>query len=399
MNRRRIAVVGLGVISQAGCNKEEFFENILSGQKHETEFIPERITQSYCRKYDMIDRNILQTLEKERLTKNERNTLGLCAKLAVLSADEALKDSGIIIDEINAELVSVLIGSAYGENYSYEKFTSSDARVYSNTDISSSVARHIGAAGEIFTNINACATGNTSIAYGCELIYNKRADIVVAGASDVYSELLYGGFSRIKVLSGNVQKPFDVDRDGIILSEGAGTIILEDYDHAVKRGAYIYCEVLGTGMSNDAYHMVAPDPTAKGAVSAIMNALEDSGCSAGDIDYISLHGTGTQANDICESLALKKTFGDYAGRIYASSLKGLLGHSLGTASMLSSVSCVMSIEKGMIPFTANTENPISECPVKLVINESVKKDLNIVMNNAFAFGGSNCIIIFGKCRN
>lgn len=397
--RKRVVVTGLGVISQAGNNIKEFHRNIIDGKKpYCGTFLPQRITGSYCTNYGMLDEESVYKTASERGIDLNSIDAGKCAKLAILSADEAIKDSGLKINDENTDSVSVLIGSAFGENYSYDNFSSPDNTIYRNNDISASVARYIGASGDIFTNLNACSAGNISIAYGYELICSGRAEVAIVGAADVYSDIIYGGFTRVKILSKERTMPFDENRDGIIICEGAGCMILEDYENAVKRNAHIYCEILGVGMSNDAFNLLAPDPDGKGAEKAIIAALKEADCQPEDVDYISLHGTGTQANDICESIAIRKVFGESSKNIYASSLKGLMGHNLGSASLLSSISCALTIQNGIIPFTANTKDIIPECPVDLVIGESVKTNVDIAMNNAFAFGGCNCIVIYSKCK-
>jgi 3-oxoacyl-[acyl-carrier-protein] synthase II len=397
--RKRVVVTGLGVISQAGNNVKEFHKNIIAGKKpYCGTFSPQRIKGSYCAYYGMLDEENIYKTASERGIDLDSIDAGKCSKLAILAADEAIKDSGLKITDENSDSVSVLIGSAYGENYGYENLSSSDNTVYRNNEISASVARYIGASGDIFTNLNACSAGNISIAYGYELICSGRSDTAVVGAADVYSDIIYGGFTRIKILSKEHTMPFDKNRDGIIISEGAGCMILEDYESALKRNAHIYCEILGVGMSNDAFNLLAPDPEGKGAEKAIRTALDEAKCKPEDIDYISLHGTGTQTNDICESIAIKNVFGEKAGNIYASSLKGLMGHNLGSASLLSSISCALTIQHGIIPLTANTKDIIHECPVDLVTGESIKTNVDIAMNNAFAFGGSNCIVIYSKCK-
>jgi len=251
--------------------------------------------------------------------------------------------------------------------------------------------------------VTACATGAHSIGDAYRMIQYGDADIMITGGTEAtITPLALAGFNSMKALSTRNEdpkgssRPFERDRDGFIMGEGAGVLILEELEFAKKRGARIYAELIGYGMSCDAYHLAAPDPDGVGATICMRNALKDASISYDQIDYINAHGTSTPLNDLVETIAIKKVFGDYAYKIPVSSTKSMTGHLLGAAGGVEAVFSVLSIRDGIIPPTINYENPDPECDLDYVPNVAREKDLNIVMSNSFGFGGTNASLVFKK---
>ncbi|MCB1109297.1 MAG: beta-ketoacyl-ACP synthase II, partial [Chlamydiia bacterium] len=260
-----------------------------------------------------------------------------------------------------------------------------------------------GFAGVNYTVTSACASGSHSIGEAANYIRNGLCDVMVAGGSEsAISELGIGGFAAMKALSTRndepqrASRPWDKDRDGFIIAEGAATLILEDYEHAKKRGAKIYCELTGYGVSSDAYHMTSPSLGGEGAARAMTFALSDAKLNNEDIDYINAHGTSTPAGDAVETEAIKKTFGSHASKLWVSSTKSMTGHTLGAAGAIESVFSILALDTGRVPPTINLENPSEDCDLDYVPHQAREKNLNHVLNNSFGFGGTNSCLIFSK---
>ena len=394
MKKEKVVITGMGVISQAGNDIETFWENILLGKKEDVPFVTRRINESYTKRYNLLNPDTVNKLMKECFTEEQIQSNGKCACLTAAVALQAIGDAGLKMEEENSERISVVSATANGENHEYGMYAQDETFVmHSQHSIATLVATMIDAQGEVFCNTNACSAGNIALAYAYSLIKNDKADCVVVSGADVFADEIYGGFSRIKALSKDKVMPFDVKRDGTIMSEAAASIIVESYEHALNRGAHIYCEIAGVGLSNDAYSILAPDPSAEGVKLAMRRAIADAGCKKQDIGYISLHGTATEANDRCEGKAISEFFGEYAKDIYASSIKSNIGHALGPASLLETISCALILERGELPPTINTEELGEECSFTMVLTESIKRKVKWIMNNSFAFGGSNCVLI------
>lgn len=396
---KKVVITGMGVISQAGNSLDEFWSNILSGQKEEVPFVPRNIKESYTKCYNLLNPNTVTEVLSECFTEEQIQNNGKCACLTTAVALAAIENAGLNPQQEDPERISVVAATANGENHEYglhaqdEKFL-----MHPQHGIATLLATMIGAKGEIFCNTNACSAGNIALAYAYSLIKNDRADCVVVSGADVFADEIYGGFSRIKALSKDKVMPFDVKRDGTIMSEAAASVIVESYEHALNRGAHVYCEIAGVGLSNDAYSILAPDPSAEGVKLAMSRAIMDAGCKKEEIEYISLHGTATMANDICEGKAIAEFFGEYAQKVYASSVKSNIGHALGPASLIETICCALMLEKGELPPTTNTDEVGEECSFNMILAESIKRNVKWVMNNSFAFGGSNCVIIMHKLK-
>jgi 3-oxoacyl-[acyl-carrier-protein] synthase II len=258
------------------------------------------------------------------------------------------------------------------------------------------VASEIGFHGPNLMIPAACAAGNYAIAWAVDTLRAGRADIMVAGGADCFSRITYAGFSRLGAVAPERCQPFDRERRGMIPAEGAGVVVLETLDGARRRGARPYAEVAGYGLSCDAHHMTAAHPEGAGAARAMAKALEQSGLAAGDVAYISAHGTGTPTNDRLEAVAVRRAFGDHAARIPISSVKSMIGHTMGAASAIEAAVCALAVAEGRIPPTIHFEEPDPECALDCVPNEARELPVAIAMNNSYAFGGYNASVIFGR---
>jgi 3-oxoacyl-[acyl-carrier-protein] synthase II len=243
----------------------------------------------------------------------------------------------------------------------------------------------------------ACAAGNYAIAHACDVLRAGRAEIMLAGGADCFSRITYTGFARLGAIAPEICQPFDLNRKGMVPGEGAAMLLVELKDRAMARGAHIYCEVAGYGLSCDAHHMTAAHPQGKGVARAITMALKQSGVAPEDVDYISAHGTGTPTNDRLETIGVKRTFGDFAYKIPISSIKSMLGHTMGAASAIEAAVCALAISHQQIPATMNLHEPDPECDLDYVPNVARNCKVRVAMNNAYAFGGNNSSLVFTAC--
>jgi 3-oxoacyl-[acyl-carrier-protein] synthase II len=258
------------------------------------------------------------------------------------------------------------------------------------------VAAFLGLRGPVAMIPTACAAGNFAIGLGRDLILRGDADLVLAGGVDPYSRVAHTGFNRLLSMSPDVCRPFDLRRKGIVLGEGAGVLVLERESAARARGATPLAAVLGYGLSNDAFHIVNPDPDGLGLLRAMEAAMADAGLTAADIDYVSAHGTGTPANDAAESRAIRAFLGPRHRSVPVSSIKSMIGHTMGAASALEAVACVMALVSGIVPPTANHEVPDPECDLDVVPNQARRHPVGVVLSNAMAFGGNNACLVLGR---
>jgi 3-oxoacyl-[acyl-carrier-protein] synthase II len=265
---------------------------------------------------------------------------------------------------------------------------------YGSTLLSVHVARAIGSEGAVLTLPAACAAGNYAIGLASDLIRAGKADVIMTGAAEMLQELQYSGFVRLAAMAQERCQPFDLNRQGLILGEGAGVLVVESEAHAVKRGAAVLAEVGGHGMTCDAYHITRPHPEAAGSIGAMKQAIERSGISSDRIDFVNAHGTGTKHNDAAESKVMKDVFG--ARRVPISSMKSMLGHCMGAASALEAIGCLLTLEKGIYPPTIGYETPDPECDVDVVANVARTGKSDIVLNNSLAFGGYNSVTCLAK---
>ena len=334
---------------------------------------------------------------------------------AMITAEEAIKDSGLDLEQVDKNRVAVLIGSGIGGMQTFYQqaveFYQKGQRGVSPffipmliPDIASGqVSIKFGFRGPNFCAVSACATGSHNIGLAYDAIVSGQSDYAVAGGAEapVFGMGL-AGFNSVRALSTRndspetASRPFDKTRDGFVLGEGAGMMLLESYDSAVARGARVYGEIVGYGFSADAHHITAPDPEGKGVILAITSALKAAGIKPEDIDHINMHGTSTPLGDIAETQSIKKVFGDHAYKINLNSTKSMTGHMLGAAGAAESIATVLAIYHGIIPPTINYEHPDPDCDLNYTTNEAEVRDVTYGLNNAFGFGGHNTTVVFKK---
>ena len=336
------------------------------------------------------------------------------SQFALIAAREAFADSGISEENTDFNNVGIFVSSGIGGlitiqnqcEVNLEKGHNRISPMFIPMSIANmpagNIAIELGLKGESVSIVTACASSTHAIGEAYRTIKHGYEDVILAGGAEAsICEVGIGGFENMKALSSATDKnrasiPFDKERSGFVMGEGSGILVLEEYEHAKKRGAKIYGEVIGYGATSDAYHITSPCPDGAGAVSAMNRAIKDAGILARDIDYINAHGTSTHLNDSCETMAIKKVMGEDWNNVLVSSTKGNTGHLLGAAGGVEAVICSMALENGIVPPTINYKVPDLECDLNIVQNEVIKKDLNVVMSNSLGFGGHNASIIFRK---
>ena len=397
---KRIVVTGIGVISSVGIDKDKFWKNLLAGKSGIS-----RIDSFDTTEFPTHNGGEIKDFKAEEFIDQAKiGEMGRTSALAVAAAKLAANDAGIV--SFNASRTGVVLGTTMGETKILEKINhawvkhgqdSIDVnliRQYPCTVLSANVAREIGARGYNYIIPTACAAGNYAIGFAADLLRMGKADIMLAGGVDAFSRIAFTGFNRLLAIAPEKVQPFDKNRKGMMVGEGAGIVVLEPLERAKARKAPVYAEVLGYGLSCDAHHMTAP--FSEGIKEAIKKALAESNISPENVDYISAHGTGTPANDKEESLAIKKVFGELAGKIPVSSIKSMLGHTMGAASAIEAIACCLAVYSDMIPPTINFETPDPECVLDCVPNKSRNIKVNIALNNASAFGGNNACLAVKK---
>ena len=399
MDRKRVVVTGLGVISSVGIGKDDFWKGIINGKSGISK-ITSFDTEEFKCKYggEVKEFNPGDFIAKRRI-----KFLGKTSQLAISASLLALEDAKLPYQKIVKERLGVVIGTTIGEKPMEELATAwargglkdVDRRKIAQasvSNISTNVGINFKSKGLTCLIPTACAAGNYAIGYGFDLI--KRGDLtfVLAGGAEAFSRLAFVGFQRLYAMAPDTCRPFDKNRKGLILGEGSGVLLLESLDSALKRKANIYAEVLGYGLSCDAYHPTAPDM--KGIAKAIEKAVKDSGIPKEEIGYVCAHGTGTPANDKTESSAIKYVFGSNRG-ILVSSIKSMLGHTMGASSAIAGIASCLAIRDNIVPPTINYETPDPECDIDCVPNKARRVKLKYVLNNGFAFGGNNCCVVFG----
>ncbi len=408
---RRVVVTGMGCICPLGNSVAESWEKLVNGVSGIgpiTKFDPSDLSSRIAGEVKGFDGS--KFFDKKELKRTD-----LFLQYAVAATEEALKDSGLDLDAIDRKQIGVLIGSGIGGLHTIQQnceiLATKGPRRISPFFIpmaiinmaSAMVAMRFGFKGPQNAVVTACATGTNAIGDAFKIIARGDAPIVIAGGAEAaVCRLGVAGFSVMRALSTRndepekASRPFDRDRDGFVIGEGAGIMVLEDYEHARKRGARIYAEIVGYGMSSDAYHITMPDETGEGAALAMERALKDAGVSPEEVDYINAHGTSTPLNDRTETLAIKRVFGDAAYRIPISSNKSMIGHLLGAAGAVEAIFTVLSIYHGIIPPTINHENPDPECDLDYVPNHAREKEIKVAISNSFGFGGVNACLAFRK---
>ncbi|SRR6266496_313782 len=404
MKRACIVVTGIGVVTPIGTGREQFWTNLLAG----------RCGIGPVRSFDTgayrVHRGaeIQDFLPEAYLTNLDAAHLGRASQFAIAAARLALTDANVEIASLDRKRAGVSMGTTSGEPREVERFD--DFFVSKKLELvgpeflalypSHVIAAHIACElqlGGVNTVIpTACAAGNYAIAHAFDVLRAGRADLMLAGGADAFSRITFTGFAQLGAIAPELCQPFDRFRKGMIPGEGAGVLVLESMERAKKRGARIYAEITGYGLSCDAHHMTAAHPAGEGAVRAMRKALEQSELRSEDVGYISAHGTGTLINDRLETLAVKRVFGEASYSIPISSIKSMLGHTMGAASAIEAAVCALACFHDRIPPTINLEEPDPECDLDYVPNFAREHSVQVAMNNAYAFGGNNASLILKR---
>lgn len=403
-----MVVTGVGVLSPLGNNKEDFWSSISQGRSGIG-----KLTHFEASAYDsQIAGEVLDFDPNSRLGRKESRRMDRFTQFAVAAALDAVGDAHLNIGEEDANGVGVLIGSGIGgistieeqHRILLEKGPSKVSPFFIPMLIvdmaSGQVSIKLGAKGPNSCVATACASAAHAIGDSCRIIQRSEAEIMIAGGAEAaITPLGVGGFCAMKALSTRndepkkASRPFDKGRDGFVIGEGAGIVVLENLEHALRRGAHIYGEVVGYGMSGDAYHITAPAPEGEGAARSMELALKDANLEPESVDYINAHGTSTPLNDKFETMAIKTVFGEHAKRVAISSTKSMIGHLLGAAGGVELIACLLAMERSLIPPTINYEEPDPECDLDYVPNRARKTEVKVAMSNSLGFGGHNATLL------
>jgi 3-oxoacyl-[acyl-carrier-protein] synthase II len=412
--KTRVVVTGLGAVTPLGNSVPEYWRAFCEGRSGVgpiTRFDPKRLD---CRiAAEVKGFEPLKVIEKKELKK-----LDLFIQYAIVAGVEAVEHAKIDFSQVDPTRAGALVGSGIGGILSVlewhrvilEKGPSRVSPFFVPSLIvnmaSGQLSIRYKLKGPNSSVVTACATGNHAIGDAFRIIQRGEADLMVAGGSEaIIDELPIGGFAQMKALSTRndeptrASRPFDADRDGFVPGEGAGIVVLESLDLARRRGARIYAEIVGYGMTADAYHMTAPDPEGDGAIRAMAGALRDGGLRPEDIGYVNAHGSSTPYNDKTETLAIKQVFGDHARRLAVSSTKSMTGHLLGAAGGIEAIATVLALQQGILPPTINYETPDPECDLDYVPNAARKVEVDAALSNGFGFGGTNATLAFRRWRD
>ncbi|SCY29143.1 3-oxoacyl-[acyl-carrier-protein] synthase II [Nonlabens sp. Hel1_33_55] len=414
MELKRVVITGMGALTPIGNNLEEYWEALKAGKSgcaDITYFDTEHFkTKFACELKDFKVEDFIDRKEARRMDR--------FAQYAVVAGDEAIADSGLDTDSIDKNRVGVIWGAGIGGLETFQE----EVKAFANGNgtprfnpffipkmIADIAPAHIsikyGFMGPNYTTVSACASSANAMLDAMNYIRLGHCDVIVTGGSEAaVTQAGMGGFNAMHALSTRnespetASRPFDATRDGFVLGEGAGALVLESYEYAKARGARIYAEVIGGGFSSDAYHITAPDPEGKGVIAVMKNTLENSGINPEDVDHINTHGTSTPLGDVAELKAIKAVFGDHAPNISINSTKSMTGHLLGAAGAIESIASVMAINHGIVPPTINhsTVDENIDPSLHLVLNNAEKREVKVALSNTFGFGGHNCCIAFRK---
>ena len=414
MDLKRVVVTGIGALTPLGNNASSYWEGLsngVSGAALITKFNTEKFKTKFACEVKGFD-------PKEHMERREARRMDLFVQYAMVVAEEAIQNSGLNLETVDKDRIGVIWASGIGGLTTFQSemmdYAKGDGTPRFNpffipkmiADLSAGhISMKYGFRGMNFVTVSACASSTNALVDAFNYIRLGKANVIVSGGSEAaVSEAGIGGFSAMKALSERndspetASRPFDKTRDGFVLGEGAGAIILEEYEHAKARGAKIYAEMVGGGMSADAYHMTAPHPEGLGVIRVMNDALDDAGISADAIDYINVHGTSTPLGDVAELNAIKKVFGEDAYKMNISSTKSMTGHLLGAAGAVEAIACLYAIEHQFVPPTINHSVADDEIDSKLnlTLNQGEKREINYALSNTFGFGGHNFSVIFKK---
>lgn len=408
---RRVVVTGVGVMSALGTGLEKNWEALMKGKSG-----IDRITRFDASELPtQIAGEVKDFIAEDFIDKKEIKKMDLFIQYSIAAASMAMEDSGLEINDENAERVGVLVGAGLGglptiEKY-HEAMTEGGYKKISPFFIPmliinlapGHISMKFGAKGPNVSSVSACATGTHSIGDAYHMIKRGDADAMIAGGCEsTITPLGIAGFNVMKALSTRnddptrASRPFEKGRDGFIMAEGAGILILEEYESAKRRGAKIYAEVSGYGLTGDAYHLTAPAPGGEGAARCMKMALNTAGLNPEAVDYINAHGTSTPFNDLYETMAIKSTLGGHAGKVMVSSTKSMTGHTLGAAGGIEAVYSILAINRGAVPPTINYEEADPECDLDYVPNQARQAEVKVALSNSFGFGGTNATLLFKK---
>jgi 3-oxoacyl-[acyl-carrier-protein] synthase II len=416
MQLKRVVVTGLGALTPIGNTLPEYWDGLRKGKSGAapiTRFDASKFKTKFACEVKNFDIGNF-------MDRKEARKMDPFAQYAMVAVDEAIKDSNLPLTELNPNRVGVIWGSGIGGLLTFQE----EVKSYSRGDgtprfnpffipkmIPDLSAGHIsikyGFRGPNYVTVSACASSTNALYDAFTYLRLGKADIIVSGGSEAaVCEAGVGGFNALRALSERndspetASRPYDKERDGFVLGEGAGAIILEEYEHAKKRGAKIYAEILGGGMSADAYHITAPHPEGAGIIQVMYNALEDAGINASEIDYVNTHGTSTPLGDLGEIKAIQKVFGDHAYKMNISSTKSMTGHLLGAAGAIETIACILALQESIIPPTINhfIDDPELDSRLNMTFNKAQKREVNIALSNTFGFGGHNFSVILGKAK-
>jgi len=413
MRLKRVVVTGIGALTPIGNNVPSFWDSLLKGVSGAAP-ITYFDTELYKTKFacEVKGFNVLDFMENK-----EARKMDIASQFAVVATQEALTDSGLDMSQENPQRIGVVVGSAIGglqslheafytlvENKGVPRFNPFLLPKVLMDSISGNMALHFGLQGPNYMTSSACASGGNAIVDAYNFIRMGRCDIMVAGGAEAcITQLTVGGFDAMRALSTRndepqrASRPFDVDRDGFVMGEGSAILIMEDLDHALARGAHIYAEMVGGGLSCDAFHITAPRPDGAGAAMSMRLALEEAGMQPVEVDYINAHGTSTTMGDISECNAIADVFGDHAKDLLISSTKSMTGHMLGAAPAIESIVSILAMNKGIAPPTINLDQKDPAVPDwNFCPHKPVKKDIRVALSNSFGFGGHNLTLLYKK---
>lgn len=400
----RVVVTGIGAVTPVGTDREQTWRALLAGHSGFSE-----VASFDTSKYNVKLGAEIQGFDPApALQRLDPAAVGRASQLAISAAHEAVADSGLDCAVLDPHRAGVVMGTTSGEPREVEHFDDrmmADeldrlgprfASAYPCHVIAGQVATEVGFGGVNAMIPAACAAGNYAMAYAFDVLRAGRADVMLAGGADSFSRITYTGFARLGAIAPEICRPFDLNRQGMIPGEGAAVLVLETLERAQGRGARIYAEMAGFGLSCDAHHMTAAHPEGDGAARAMEQALASSGIAASEVSYVSAHGTGTPTNDRLETLAVQRVFGEQTRRVPMSSVKSMIGHTMGAASAIESAICCLAIDRGEIPPTMNFEEPDPQCDLDCVPNQARQLEVEVAMNNAYAFGGNNASVLFRR---
>jgi len=417
MELRRVVVTGLGALTPIGNTVSDYWDGLISGKSGAADitYFDASLfkTQFACELKNFNPENFM---DRKLSRKMDR-----FAQYAIVSSDEAIKDSRLNVEKIDKDRIGVIWGAGIGGLETFQNevlgFASGNGTPRFNPfmipkmipDIAPGIISiRNGFRGPNFATVSACASSSNAIIDGLNYIRLGYADVIVSGGSEAGVSISgIGGFNALHALSTRnddpktASRPFDKERDGFVLGEGGGCLILEDYEHAIKRGAKIYAELIGGGLSSDAHHMTAPHPEGIGAIKVMLNCIKDAKIDFSEVDTVNMHGTSTPLGDVAEAKALKDVFGDHLYKMNINSTKSMTGHLLGAAGAVEAISSVLSINNGVVPPTINHENADENIDSKInfTFNQSQKRTINFAMSNTFGFGGHNACVLFKKLNN